>query len=151
MNLNGISKKLQRAILQTGLIIKFSSRQFYSQEQKRLINMYSVSTPVMGRNKYGDWKEKDLERYMESGEMMEDREELEKKMAELYSELAKRNEEIKYLRKENENVKSAAEMYRREAESYQQQCIEINRLNTALDVLVGKYARLMHTAGRDQP
>ena len=61
MNLNGISKKLQRAILQTGLIIKFSSRQFYSPEQKRLINIYSISTPAMERNKHGDWKERDLE------------------------------------------------------------------------------------------
>ncbi len=38
MNLNGISKKLQRAIIQTGLIVKVGTTQFYSNEQKRLIN-----------------------------------------------------------------------------------------------------------------
>lgn len=61
VNLNGISKKLQRAILQTGLIIKYSQKQFYSAEQNRLINIYILSTPIMGRDRYGEWKEKDLE------------------------------------------------------------------------------------------
>lgn len=61
VNLNGISKKLQRAILQTGLIIKYSQRQFYSAEQNRLINIYILSTPALGRDRHGEWKEKDLE------------------------------------------------------------------------------------------
>ena len=61
VNLNGISKKLQRAILQTGLIIKDSQRQFYSAEQNRLINIYILSTPALGRDRHGEWKEKDLE------------------------------------------------------------------------------------------
>ena len=61
MNLNGISKKLQRAILQTGLIIKYSQRQFYSAEQNRLINIYILSTPALGRDRHGEWKEKDME------------------------------------------------------------------------------------------
>ena len=61
VNLNRISKKLQRAILQTGLIIKYSQRQFYSAEQNRLINIYILSTPVLGRDRHGEWKEKVLE------------------------------------------------------------------------------------------
>lgn len=61
VNLNGISKKLQRAILQTGLIIKYSQKQFYSAEQNRLINIYILSTPVMGRDRHGEWKDKDME------------------------------------------------------------------------------------------
>lgn len=61
MNLNNIMKKLQRAILETGLIIKFSTNQFYSTEQRRMITMWILSTPVLQQNKYGEWKIKDYE------------------------------------------------------------------------------------------
>ncbi len=47
--------------MQTGLIIKYSQRQFYSAEQNRLINIYILSTPALGRDRHGEWKEKDLE------------------------------------------------------------------------------------------
>ena len=88
---------------------------------------------------------------MESGEVMRKmgRTELEEKIAKYQCELEKCKEEIEYLRRENDNVKSAAEMYRKEVESYQQQCIEINNLNVALDVMTKKYVRLRETAGMD--
>ena len=59
-NLNGIAKKLQRAILSTGLIIKIGSSQFYSADQKRMITMWTVSTPTLGRTRNG-WKVRDME------------------------------------------------------------------------------------------
>ena len=60
MNLNGISKKLQRAILHTGLVIKFGTRQFYSEEQKRIITIYSLTTPIYQKTKSG-WKDVEYE------------------------------------------------------------------------------------------
>ena len=57
----------------------------------------------------------------------------------LKSELEKTKEENDYLRKEVDNA----------AESYQQQCIEINNLNVALDVMCRKYAKLRKMAGMD--
>lgn len=52
MNLNSIMRKLQRAILQKGLVIKIGSTQFYSAEQGRMITMWILSTPTLqnGRN-----------------------------------------------------------------------------------------------------
>lgn len=59
-NLNGIMKKLQRAILSTGLIIKIGSSQFYSADQNRMITMWTVSTPTLERAQNG-WKVRDME------------------------------------------------------------------------------------------
>lgn len=61
MNLNSIIRKLQRAILQKGLVIKIGTSQFYSPEQKRMITMHSLSTRITYRNTYGEWKERDYE------------------------------------------------------------------------------------------
>lgn len=61
MNLNAIMRKLQRAILQKGLVIKIGSTQFYSAEQNRMITIHILSTRTTYRNKYGKWKEKDYE------------------------------------------------------------------------------------------
>lgn len=62
MNLNGKMKKLQTAIIKTGFIVKVHTSQFYSKEQKRMINSYRLCTPVI---KYyqstGEWKEVDYE------------------------------------------------------------------------------------------
>ena len=55
-NLNSIAKKLQKAILQKGLVIKMGTSQFYSAEQNRLITMYILSTRVLERKKNGEWK-----------------------------------------------------------------------------------------------
>lgn len=60
-NLNGIAKKLQKAILQKGLVIKMETSQFYSVEQNRLITMYILSTRVLERKKNGEWKYYDYE------------------------------------------------------------------------------------------
>ena len=61
MNLNSIMRKLQRAILQKGLVIKIGSTQFYSKEQKRMITIHILSTRVTYRNTHGEWKERDYE------------------------------------------------------------------------------------------
>lgn len=60
-------------------------------------------------------------------------------LSKLKSELEKTKEENDYLRKEVDNA----------AESYQQQCIEINNLNVALDVMCRKYAKLRKMVGMD--
>lgn len=59
--LNGIARKLQKAILQKGLVIRMGTSQFYSTEQKRLITVYILSTRIMERKKNGEWKDTDLE------------------------------------------------------------------------------------------
>lgn len=55
MNLLAIAKKLQTAILQKGLVIKINKCQFFSAEQKRLINKYIITTPVYSRKRAGQW------------------------------------------------------------------------------------------------
>lgn len=59
--LNSIARKLQKAILQKGLVIRMGTSQFYSVEQKRLITVYILSTRIMERKKNGEWKDTDLE------------------------------------------------------------------------------------------
>lgn len=61
MNLNNIMRKLQRAILQKGLVIKIGSTQFYSVEQNRMITIHILSTRVMQKNQRDEWKERDYE------------------------------------------------------------------------------------------
>lgn len=60
-NLKAITKKLQKAILQTGLVIKMGSTQFYSQEQQRMITIYILSTTIIQRNQSGEWTDKNYE------------------------------------------------------------------------------------------
>lgn len=45
-NYRPLFKKLQRAILNKGLKVKISTDQFYSDDQKRYITMYTLSTPI---------------------------------------------------------------------------------------------------------
>ena len=59
--MNSIMRKLQRAILQKGLVIKIGSTQFYSAEQKRMITIHILSTRITYRNTHGELKEKDYE------------------------------------------------------------------------------------------
>lgn len=47
MNINRTMKKLQKAIVNKGLIIKINTRQFFSEEQKRMITSYQVCTPAV--------------------------------------------------------------------------------------------------------
>ena len=70
-------------------------------------------------------------------------------LSELKSEIDKTKKENNYLRKEVDNAKSIAEEYRKQAESYQKQCIEINNLNVALDIMCRKYTNLRKTVGMD--
>lgn len=62
MNLKGKMKKLQTAIVKTGLVIKINSYQFYSDEQKRMITSYYICTPITYyAPKKEEWKITDLE------------------------------------------------------------------------------------------
>lgn len=60
MNLNLTLKKLQRAILSTGLIVKIGTSQFYSPEQERMITMWILSTPTFQETRNG-WRMRDYE------------------------------------------------------------------------------------------
>lgn len=53
-------RKLQRALLTKRLQVKIDTHQFYSAEHKRMITMYTLTTPTLGmvRDK---WKESDYE------------------------------------------------------------------------------------------
>lgn len=61
-NLKGKVKKLQTAIVQRGLIVKINQNQFYSADQKRMITIYRIITPVytFKKNKQ-EWKTEDFE------------------------------------------------------------------------------------------
>ena len=62
MNINATMKKLQSAILQTGLATPINRSQFFSYEQKRFIQMISLSTRVFHYyEKIGEWKEQTYE------------------------------------------------------------------------------------------
>lgn len=62
MNLNGKMKKLQTAIVKTGLVIKIHTNQFHSAEQKRMITSYRVCTPITYfSEKHQEWKITDYE------------------------------------------------------------------------------------------
>lgn len=61
MRFNAIMKKLQRAILRTGLVVKIGTSQFYSEEQKRMITMYILSTPTLQQKKNEMWVMRDYE------------------------------------------------------------------------------------------
>ena len=62
MNLNGRMKKLQTAIVRTGLVIKVNTHQFYSDDQKRMIISYSICTPIFyWSEKKSEWNTKDYE------------------------------------------------------------------------------------------
>lgn len=62
MNLNGRMKKLQTAIVKSGLVIKINTHQFYSAEQNRMITSYSICTPVTYfSERKQEWKIMDYE------------------------------------------------------------------------------------------
>lgn len=62
MNLKVRMKKLQTAIVRTGLVIKINTNQFYSAEQNRMITLYSVCTPISYYSeRKQEWKQKDYE------------------------------------------------------------------------------------------
>lgn len=59
-NLKGKMKKLQTAIVKSGLIIKINQNQFYSADQNRMITSYRIITPTY-QKVGGEWKDKDYE------------------------------------------------------------------------------------------
>lgn len=62
MNINSKMKKLQMAILQSGLAISINRSQFYSVEQNRFISMVSLSTKVFHYyERLGEWKDQTFE------------------------------------------------------------------------------------------
>ena len=62
MNLNGKIKKMQTAIIKSGLILKINTSQFYSNEQKRMITSYRLSIPVLSfSERKEEWKICDYE------------------------------------------------------------------------------------------
>ena len=61
MNLKGVLRKLQTAILQYDLPIKLNYEQFYSKEHNRFITVIILKTKVTYMTKDGEWKEKDYE------------------------------------------------------------------------------------------
>lgn len=61
MNLRGIMKKLQTALLHVGVVIRVNQKQWYSQEQNRLLTQYTVITNVQQKDKQGRWKEREYE------------------------------------------------------------------------------------------
>lgn len=62
MNLRGKMKKLQTAIVKTGLVIKIHTNQFYSAEQKRMITSYRICTPnIYYSQRYEEYRYGDLE------------------------------------------------------------------------------------------
>ena len=62
MNLKGKMKKLQTAIVKTGLVIKIHTNQFYSDDQKRMITSYRVCTPIdYYSERYKEWRATDHE------------------------------------------------------------------------------------------
>ena len=69
MNLNTTMKKLQRAILSTGLVIKIGTSQFYSPEQGRMITMWILSTPTLQNGRNG-WRKGEYE-ILRSASVME--------------------------------------------------------------------------------
>lgn len=57
MNIRGVMKKLQAAILSTGLVVGINTKQFYSQDQKRMITIYRLTTPIMYYSeRKSEWK-----------------------------------------------------------------------------------------------
>lgn len=62
MNINGKMKKLQQAILQTGLVITINHSQFYSAEQKRFVPIVTLSTKVTHYyERFEEWKDQTYE------------------------------------------------------------------------------------------
>ena len=61
MNKKGTMKKLQTAILQTGLAITISHNQFYSPDQKRFVPIIVLSTKVYSLGRDGEWKDRNYE------------------------------------------------------------------------------------------
>lgn len=62
MNLSGKMKKIQAGLSRAGFPVKVNTRQFYSEEQNRMITIYSVNVKVdYFSQKMQEWRQKDYE------------------------------------------------------------------------------------------
>lgn len=81
-------KKLQKAILSDGLIINVGTTQFYSEDQKRMITIYILSTKISENTRDG-WKEKKYEILRTASQV-----EIIKCLADIWKSIRERNEQI---------------------------------------------------------
>ena len=100
------------------------------------------------------WKNRVAELEEECAEKQNDINELESDNKNLKNEIAKLKQHLKYKENlyENEEIPFADEQYEEDLiaelqDRHQQDCIEINRLNTAIEVLIDKYSRLRQQIG----
>lgn len=61
MNIRATTKKLQRALINKGIIYKINTYQFFSEEQQRLITGYSITEKQAYKKKNGEMSVKDVE------------------------------------------------------------------------------------------
>ena len=96
------------------------------------------------------WKNRVSELEEECAEKQNDIDKLESDNENLKNEIAKLKQHLKS--KENEEIPFADEQYEEDLlaelqDRHQQDCIEINRLNTVIDVLIDKHSRLRQQIG----
>ena len=96
------------------------------------------------------WKNRVSELEEECAEKQNDIDELVSDNENLKNEIAKLKQHLKS--KENEEIPFADEQYEEDLlaelqDRHQQDCIEINRLNTVIDVLIDKHSRLRQQIG----
>ena len=99
------------------------------------------------KNRVAELEEECAEKQKEIDKLESDNENLKNEIAELKQHL--KSEENLY---ENEEIPFADEQYEEDLlaelqDRHQQDCIEINRLNTVIEVLIDKYSRLRHQIG----
>lgn len=61
MKTKPLINKLQKALLQCGYVVKINTRQFYSEEQNRMITMYEVLHPEWVKNKKEELVKRDIQ------------------------------------------------------------------------------------------
>lgn len=64
------AKKLQKALIQRGQIVKIGTTQFYSDEQEKIVTLYILSIPVDYKTKDGSWRKMDY-KILQSSAMLE--------------------------------------------------------------------------------
>ena len=99
------------------------------------------------KNRVAELEEECAEKQNKIDEVESDNENLKNEIAELKQHL--KSKENLY---ENEEIPFADEQYEEDLlaelqDRHQQDCIEINRLNTVIDVLIDKYSRLRQQIG----
>ena len=100
------------------------------------------------------WKNRVAELEEECAEKQNDIDELKSDNKNLKNEITKLKQHLKSKENlyENEEIPFADEQYEEDLlaelqDSHQQDCIEINRLNTVIEVLIDKYSRLRQQIG----